>query len=136
MSKDAKNGCGLVTCIMYGVMASILSGLALLSVISTLLVLENVGENHVDKFLPIIWIISGMIGISGAKRINRGESVWLPTFTMGGYIVVLLSCGMLMYDDLLRKPWLPMTCITAGGVLGWALCIKGKKKRKRHSAAR
>lgn len=136
MSKDAKNGCGLVTCIVYSVMVSILSGLALLSVVSTLLVLEKVGENHVDKFLPIIWIISGMIGISGGKRTNRRESIWLPTFTMAGYIVALLSCGMLMYDDVLRRPWLPMTCITAGGVLGCALCIKGKKKRKRHNAAR
>ena len=136
MSNDAKNGCGLVTCIVYGVMASILSGLALLSVVSTLLVLENVGENNVDKFLPIIWIISGMIGISGAKRTNRRENIWLPTFTMAGYIVALLSYGMLMYDDVLRRPWLPMMCITAGGILSCALCNKGKKKRKRYNAAR
>lgn len=117
--------------IATGVVAALLLSAVMTAVQSNLVSKEMIGMESKGVFAFVIRIISVFIGGILGTALSGGKNLQTIGLIAGGYFVLLLGIGVLLFDGSVRDLFSGLISTLLGGVLACAVRLKPQRKRNK-----
>ena len=120
--------------IVLGLGVSILIAVITGGIISNAVLSGRVGEPVLPWVIAIALFCASLFGACIAGISESRESAALQVGVSCGFLIMLLLCGMLLFDGEIVSPWTQIGAISVGGIVSLLLNNKRKVKvtKKKH----
>lgn len=129
MKRKGFNG-KMLTALLFSALTGFIASLAVAAVGSYLVASEKVGESAVTIIVVIALLLGSLVSAFMAMKRGQGSRLVMSLAGAGGYLLVLLCCGALVFDGI--RGGVGMTALMAlcGAFAVWIMGLKGSKKSK------
>ncbi len=127
-----RNGLGgkTVTALLIAALTGFVASLAIAAVGSYLVAGETVGESAETLIVVLALLAGSLVSAFMAVKRGQGSRMVMSLAGAGGYLLVLLCCGALVFDGIRGGVGMTALMALSGAFVVWIMGLKGSKKSK------
>ena len=129
MKSIKQGGKAIPAGICIGLAFALIICLALAAALASAIANERIQENNIAYFVLAIIMTSTLFGALIAGKCVRREYLIVAGLTVIAYCSVLIGCGILFFNDGFTNVWTSIGASAVGGIIAWAICIRGNKRQ-------
>ena len=120
----------MVTTLLLAALTGFVVSLGTAAVGSFLVAGEKVGESAESIIVVIALLMGSLVSALMAVKRGQGSRIVMSLAGAGGYLLMLLCCGALVFDGIRSGVGMTVLMVLCGAFVVWIMGLKGSKKSK------
>ena len=120
----------MVTTLLLAALTGFVVSLGTAAVGSFLVAGEKVGESAESIIVVIALLMGSLVSALMAVKRGQGSRIVMSLAGAGGYLLMLLCCGALVFDGIHSGVGMTVLMVLCGAFVVWIMGLKGSKKSK------